>query len=73
MAIKELGYTLSEINEYFNDIKIENKKVNWGKNCEACLGCYHWCPKKAIELSNYTGDKVRRTNPNISIEEMIID
>ncbi len=56
-----------------NNIEIENKKVNWKNNCEACLACYHWCPQKAVELSNYTKDKVRRTNPNIKVNEIIID
>lgn len=56
-----------------NSIKVENKKVIWNNNCEACLACYHWCPQKAVELSDYTKDKVRRTNPNIKVNEIIID
>lgn len=51
----------------------KSKKVNWKNNCEACLACYHWCPQKAVELSNYTKDKVRITNPNIKVNEIIID
>ncbi len=55
-----------------NNISLSGKNVEWGKNCASCLGCYHWCPQKAIELSTYTKDKIRRTNPDISLKDIII-
>ncbi len=32
-----------------NNIQMKDGKPIWLNNCENCLACYNWCPKKAIE------------------------
>ena len=32
-----------------NNIKIQNAKPVWGKNCTHCMACICGCPKEAIE------------------------
>lgn len=47
---------------------IVNGKPSWGENCTTCLGCYHICPKKAIQYGNRTRRKHQYFNPNIKIK-----
>ena len=30
------------------NIELKNSRPVWGKHCEHCMGCLHWCPQKAI-------------------------
>ncbi len=50
----------------------DNKPI-WSKNgqCQACLACYNWCPKKAISHSSVNSKMDRYHNPNIPIKEII--
>ncbi|EPR12101.1 EFR1 family ferrodoxin [Ruminiclostridium papyrosolvens] len=50
-------------------IKVD-KRPKWGKECNQCLACIHFCPTKAIQFGKGTEKKGRYTNPNISISEM---
>lgn len=52
-------------------ISINANKPEWGKGCLACLACYHWCPKQAIQLKKYTFDRPRLHNPNIKLNEIL--
>lgn len=49
-----------------------NKKPIWGNQCTGCLACINYCPEKAIEFGKSTVKKGRYTNPQISIDEMIL-
>ncbi|MDR1539867.1 MAG: EFR1 family ferrodoxin [Clostridiales bacterium] len=45
-------------------------KVQFGSNCEWCLGCVHLCPKNAIHLKNEKSAE-RWRNPEVSLKEII--
>lgn len=47
------------------NIVLEDGKITFGDKCIACLGCYHRCPKKAIEFKN-KHKKYRYVNPYIN-------
>jgi len=53
------------------NIKIENQRPSWQRNCERCLACICWCPCKAIEYGKNTIGRTRYHNPNIKIEDII--
>lgn len=53
-----------------NNIKIVNKKPQWGHNCSTCLACFHWCPKKAVKGGVMLNKRERYHNPEISIMDM---
>lgn len=54
-------------------VKVNNKKPKWSKGCVACLACFHWCPKSAIQMEKYTFDRPRLHHPEIKIKEMILN
>lgn len=39
------------------NITINNGHPTWGKQCTSCLGCYHSCPRHAIEYGTITANK----------------
>lgn len=53
-----------------NNIKMVNKKPQWGYNCSTCLACFHWCPKKAVKGGVMLNKRDRYHNPEISIVDM---
>lgn len=55
-----------------NNIKVE-EKPRWGKNCAQCLACIHFCPVRAVQYGKGTERKGRYKNPNVSVEEMIVN
>lgn len=42
-----------------NNIKLVDKKPNWGKSCIHCTACINRCPKQAIEYGKKTQGKNR--------------
>lgn len=40
-----------------NNIKLENQKPIWNKNCTHCMACIGNCPTRAIEYGTITQDK----------------
>jgi len=42
-----------------NNIKVTDKKPQWGTDCTHCMACISKCPKKAIEYGNLTNGKSR--------------
>lgn len=42
-----------------NNVKIENGKPSWGKNCTHCMACIAGCPAEAIEYGRKTQGKPR--------------
>lgn len=42
-----------------NNIRMEEKKPVWGKNCVHCTACINRCPKQAIEYGKKTKSKQR--------------
>lgn len=54
-----------------NNIRMTEGGPKWGKHCEHCLACFHWCPNMAVELGRSTPGKLRYHHPDISANEMI--
>jgi ferredoxin len=46
--------------------------VSWGRDCENCLACFHWCPKRAIQIDSYTEGSLRYHHPKITAQELIM-
>ena len=42
-----------------NNIRLENGKPVWGKNCTHCMACICYCPKEAIEYGRKSKGKPR--------------
>ena len=42
-----------------SNIKMENNKPTFHHNCEQCMACVQWCPKKAINYKNKTEGVIR--------------
>lgn len=53
------------------NIEWVNKKPNWLDHCEQCMACIEWCPKKAIQCGGKTINKIRYTNPEITVKDII--
>lgn len=55
----------------FNNISIVNSKPQWKNNCETCLACFHWCPKHAINLDDYSQEFKRYTHPKVNLKAIM--
>lgn len=54
------------------NIEIKAGKPQFNSNCTHCLACFHWCPKEAISMKNFTIKNRRKYhNPNIKLDEVI--
>ena len=42
-----------------NNIRLKNKKIEWGKDCTHCMACISKCPNEAIEFGKKTVGKKR--------------
>ena len=54
-----------------NNIHVDSSLVIWGKHCQMCLACIHWCPKHAIQNGEVTIKRKRYHHPDISIDDML--
>jgi MinD superfamily P-loop ATPase len=52
------------------NIEIINKKPIFGNNCECCVACIQYCPRKAINYKNKTQKRKRYTHPEINYKEL---
>ena len=52
------------------NIVISGGKPSWQHSCEQCLGCFHWCPKKAIKQGG-SAKFGRYHNPSVSIKDFV--
>ncbi|MCM1137263.1 MAG: EFR1 family ferrodoxin [Duncaniella sp.] len=41
----------------------------WGINCAMCLGCYHICPRHAVEYGDKTKNKGQYINPEFHVNK----
>lgn len=55
------------------NIEMVDQKPKWQGMCEDCMACIHLCPAKAIQIKNKTKNKKRYINPEIKIEELMIN
>lgn len=51
------------------NIVIVNGTPQWFHNCEQCLACLNWCPVRAIQYGEWTSEKGRYTNPQVTIDD----
>jgi epoxyqueuosine reductase QueG len=51
-------------------VKIENKRVVWGGDCEQCMACIQWCPQQAINYADKTKTRKRYHHPKIKFADM---
>ena len=42
-----------------NNIRMEDRRPVWGKNCTQCMACIGGCPAGAVEYGDKTRGKVR--------------
>lgn len=52
------------------NIEIVDRKVTFKHNCEQCLACVHWCPKKAINYKDITQNKQRYHHPKVNLSQL---
>lgn len=55
---------------HFDNIKMQEGKPKWQKNCQCCLACLNYCPKQAIELGK-SQNKKRYHHPSVPAREYI--
>ncbi len=53
-----------------NNITVSDA-VRWGKRCQMCLACIHWCPNRAIQNGKGTMNQKRYHHPDIRIEDLM--
>ena len=46
------------------NITMKERRPVWGKNCTACLACYHVCPQHAVQYGKKTKGKGHYFNPD---------
>lgn len=54
------------------NISLKGKKPVWSHNCQQCMACLQWCPKKAIQFGKVSPERTRYHNPSIKIQEMLL-
>ncbi len=54
------------------NISISNGQVEFGDNCNLCMGCIQWCPNNAIYYQEKTIHRKRYHHRNITKNEMFI-
>ncbi len=52
------------------NIVIANGKPVWGDNCEVCVACIQWCPRRAIQAGKATEKRARYHHPAIDADDM---
>ena len=55
----------------FGNIKIENNKPAFQHNCQRCMACIQYCPKKAIGFNGKPLNKPRSFHPDYPAGKMI--
>lgn len=53
-----------------NNIRLMTGLPEWGKHCQMCLACIHWCPQRAIQNGRDTMGRKRYHHPDITVDDM---
>lgn len=53
------------------NIKMVDKKPNWGNTCEQCVACIQWCPAKAIEYADKTAKRSQYKHPEVKVSDLL--
>lgn len=54
------------------NIKVSDKSVTFGDNCQQCMACIQWCPKMAIAHPNVPKERKHYHHPDITIDDMLL-
>lgn len=54
------------------NIRIEDKRMTWNRDCEMCYGCFQWCPREAIHLRSGMDKKAGYHHPEIILNDVIL-
>jgi ferredoxin len=57
------------------NIFVKDKKPIWGNNCELCMGCFQWCPQKAIQFTYFKKNIIleRYHHPEVTVKDFMMD
>jgi ferredoxin len=50
----------------------DGKTPTWGRRCEQCFACFHWCPEKAVQYGRKTANMTRYHHPGTSLSDLIL-
>lgn len=53
-----------------NNISIKTGKPEWGRDCESCHACVHWCPRHAINIGK-SKRRLQYHHPDIKINALV--
>ncbi|MCD7968771.1 MAG: 4Fe-4S dicluster domain-containing protein [Alistipes sp.] len=53
------------------NISVGPEKVTFGHNCQQCMACIQWCPRRAIAHPNVPAKRKRYRHPDVTVEDMI--
>jgi len=54
------------------NIKESSTTASFGDNCQQCMACIQWCPKRAISHPNVPKNRKRYQHPDITVEDMLM-
>lgn len=54
-----------------SNITIKEGKPVFGKECQQCMACIQWCPKRAIDYKQIASKRKNYHNPEILVTDMI--
>jgi len=54
-----------------SNIIIADGKPLWQKQCEQCMACLQFCPRKAIQFSTKTLKRTRYHHPEVTVKDII--
>ncbi len=53
------------------NIHMTEHGVEWGHDCQQCMGCIMWCPQKAIWHPNVPKKRRRYHHPDVTLKDMM--
>lgn len=54
-----------------HNITVDSHPPVWGRRCQMCLACIHWCPTGAVQNGKNTICRKRYKHPDISLADML--
>jgi len=54
------------------NIKVSEESVVFGDNCQQCMACIQWCPKRAVAHPNVPKDRKRYRHHKIKVDDMLM-
>ncbi len=55
-----------------HNITIDSGLPQWGKRCQMCHACIHWCPASAVQNGKNTISCKRYHHPGVSLTDMLL-